>query len=59
MLVDELDELESAADDVVVVFEDDVGENDWTSEMATKKTMNFMQNFFDLLPSCNETDNWK
>lgn len=29
--VDELDELESAADDVVVVLDDDVGENGWLS----------------------------
>jgi hypothetical protein len=29
--VDELDELESAADDVAVVFDDEVGENGWLS----------------------------
>lgn len=29
--VDELDEFESAADEVAVVFDDDVGENGWLS----------------------------
>lgn len=33
--VDELDEFESAAEDVVVVF-DDVGENGWLSAMREK-----------------------
>jgi hypothetical protein len=36
---DELDELESAADDVVGV--DDVGENGWTSEMTMNKKKNY------------------
>lgn len=59
--VDELDELESAADDVVVVFEDDVGENGWPSAskdknilVKNKSTINVIQislEFFDLFAS--------
>lgn len=37
VFVDELDELESAADDVVVVFDDDAGENGWASGMTNQK----------------------
>lgn len=40
--VDELDEFESAADeDVVVVFDDDVGENGWLSERRSRETETF------------------
>lgn len=39
VFVDELDELESAADDVVVVLDDDAGENGWASEMAKHKKL--------------------
>lgn len=34
--MDELDELESAADDVAAAFEDEVGENGWPSARMEK-----------------------
>lgn len=58
VLVDELDELESAADEVVVVFEDDVGENGWASAMKWNKrhvklliSFKTFRDLFDLLAS--------
>lgn len=68
--VDELDELESAADDVVVVvFEDDVGENGWPSTRKDKNVlvktsrqlMSFKSRWNSLiyLRACSSRDNWK
>lgn len=64
VFVDELDEFESAADDVVVVF-DEAGEKGWASAMKkdeicldySKVSVKSFSWF--MAESCNETDNWK
>lgn len=64
--VDELDEFESAADDdVVVAFDDDVGENGWLS--ATKRRSKLLISFKSFKNSdlyartrtCCSKDNWE
>lgn len=61
--VDELDEFESAADDdVVVAFDDDVGENGWLSARKRFKLLISFKSFknSDLYArTCCEKDNWE
>lgn len=43
--VDELDELESAADEVVVVLADDDGENGWLSAKTWQNKWEWIRNY--------------